>query len=83
MPDHTDRLQFLSFALIILSLIAIALADKYNMRDLANAGLTVLGTGAGILTGKQLSQNQSTQSGDVINPPATPASTASTLKIGQ
>lgn len=70
MIDHSDRLQVFAFSLILLSLIAIGFADHYNMRDLANAGLSSLGAGIGILTGKQLSQTQSTQSGDVVNPPA-------------
>lgn len=80
MIDHTDRLQMLSFGLIIIALFAIAAADHYNLRDLANAGLTVLGTGAGILTGKQLSQT--TQTGDITNPTPPPNSPVPPVKLG-
>lgn len=81
MIDHTDRLQVFAFSLIILSLIAIGVADHYNMRDLANAGLSALGAGIGILTGKQLSQNQSTQSGDINTAPP-PTSPVPPVKLG-
>jgi len=46
--------QIISVVLIVLGLGAIASADHFNMRDLANAGTVVVGAGVGLLTGKAL-----------------------------
>lgn len=52
-PDPADaRNQYIAVALILLALLAVAIADHWNWRDLANAGQTVLGFGGGILMGK-------------------------------
>lgn len=48
------RNQYIAVCLITLALVAVAVADHWNWRDLANAGQTVLGFGGGILTGKYL-----------------------------
>jgi len=69
--DNSDsRNQYIACFLILLALAAVAIADKWIFRDLANAGQTVLGFGGGILTGKYLSQTTSKGGGDIINPPA-------------
>lgn len=67
-PDTEQRNQYIAVLLIILSLIAVAFADKANLRDLANAGQTVLGFGGGILTSKIASKlSQATTQGPIIN----------------
>jgi hypothetical protein len=51
--DPADaRNQYIAVALIFIALVAVAVADHWNWRDLANAGQTVLGFGGGILMGK-------------------------------
>lgn len=63
--DIEKRNQYIAVFLIILALIAVAAADHANLRDLANAGQTVLGFGGGILTGKWMTQ--STSKGSIVN----------------
>jgi type IV secretory pathway VirB2 component (pilin) len=51
--------QIISVVLIVMGLAAIAGADHFNMRDLANAGTVVVGAGVGLLTGKTLKNKES------------------------
>ena len=66
-PDIEVRTQNVACFLILISLIAVAFADKCNWRDLASAGNTVMGFGGGILTGKYLTQSANA-GGKIINP---------------
>ena len=59
------RLQVIACILLVIGLTAVAFADHFNYRDLANGAVMVLGIGATLLTGK--SQNQSTKTGDIKN----------------
>lgn len=73
MPDpHFEKTQVIACLLLVLALIALAIADHYNMRDLANGATMVLGTGSGILVGKYTSQS-STKSGDIVNTTTNPS----------
>lgn len=77
MKDFGERwTQLLAVTLMALGLAAIAAADKYNFRDLANAGTVVVGAGVGLLTGKAL--NQSTKTGDIKNAESTSEDPAKT-----
>lgn len=49
--------QFLAVTLMVFGLGAIAAADKFNYRDLANAGTVVVGAGVGLLTGKAIDKS--------------------------
>lgn len=82
MNDHGEtRTQNLAVILLFMGLVAIAVADVYNMRDLANAGTVVVGAGVGLLTGKMANKalTQTTATGDIKNtdtPPPTSGQTA-------
>lgn len=47
--------QVLAAVILFFGCVCVATADHYNWRDLANVGNTVVGVGAGILTGPKLS----------------------------
>jgi hypothetical protein len=58
--------------LIVLALVAIGIADHWNMHDLSSAGGIVLGYGGGILQSKGNSQSSATRTGDILNVPPSP-----------
>ena len=69
-PDPSEtRNQYIAVLLIFLALVAVAMADHWNWRDLANAGQTVLGFGGGILMGKSAAQYLSGKSNASDLPP--------------
>jgi hypothetical protein len=47
-------IQILATVILFFGCFCVGAADHYNWRDLANAGNTVIGVGAGILTGQKL-----------------------------
>lgn len=51
-------LQCLATVILFFGCGCVAVADAYNWRDLAGAGNTVIGVGAGILTGQKLAGKQ-------------------------
>ena len=63
-------IQCLATVILFFGALCIGAADKYNWHDLASAGETIIGVGAGILTGHAMS-NTRTDAGTInlIGPP--------------
>lgn len=65
----TRFIQCLATSILFFGCVCVGAADKYNWRDLANAGNTVIGVGAGILTGQKLASYTSKDGSELnINP---------------
>jgi hypothetical protein len=59
----------IAVSLIVISLVAVGIADHFNWHELSGAGLTVLGYGGGILQGKGTMQQNNTKTGDIVPGP--------------
>lgn len=70
MKDQQQFTQVLATIILFFGCACVGAADKWNWRDLAGAGTTVLGVGAGILTGQKLATMTHTDSFVNLNPPA-------------
>jgi len=71
--QESYRTQYLAVGLIAMAAVCIAVGELHNwihMIDFANA---FGGAGVGILTGQKMTQSTSKGGGDIINPPAAPA----------
>lgn len=58
-------IQCLATSILFFGCVCVGAADKYNWRDLANAGNTVIGVGAGILTGQKLAALSRNEDGSI------------------
>ena len=69
MPENPKFVQLLATSILVFGCLCVAAADHFNWRDLAGAGTTVLGVGAGILTGQRLSSVTNKDGGTInVNP---------------
>lgn len=57
--------QCLATVILFFGAFCVGAADKYNWRDLAQTGATIVGVGGGILTGQKLASLQSGNSSPI------------------
>jgi len=66
MKENQQFVQVLATVILIFGAVCVGAADKYNWRDLAQTGATIVGCGAGILTGQKMS-NYTSKDGSLLS----------------